>query len=102
MRPVSLSPRAQADVDRILDYLSERAARGVASAYCARFDRLFDQIEAFPNSGSPREQFGKDVRILVEKPYVVFYEVMKDRVVILRVLDGRRRITRKLILGGGD
>jgi len=34
--------------------------------------------------------------MIAERPYVIFYEE-RDIVLILRVLDGRRKITRKLV-----
>jgi plasmid stabilization system protein ParE len=35
--------------------------------------------------------------MLVESPYLVFYEVQEHRLVILRILDGRRRITQRMV-----
>jgi plasmid stabilization system protein ParE len=40
--------------------------------------------------------------MVVEWPYVMLYRPVGEEVVILRVLDGRRRITRKLVRSEGD
>ena len=99
--PVTFYAVAEADVDSIISFLQLNAQRGVAAKYARRFSAAFDQLSAFPHSGSPRPRLGKGVRILVENPYLIVYRVLEDRVLILRVLDGRRRITRRLVSGRG-
>ena len=97
MRPVELSPRAKADIDEILDYLSIHAEFGVAADYGRWFDELLKLLNQFPGGGSPRPKYGRNVRGIVEWPYIFFYEVLPDRVRVLRILDGRRKLTRKLV-----
>ncbi len=97
MRPVELSPRAKADIDEILDYSGMHAERGVAADYGRRFDELLKLLNQFPGGGSLRPKYGRNVRGIVEWPYVLFYEIQPDRVWILRIIDGRRKLTRKLV-----
>lgn len=40
--------------------------------------------------------------MLVEQPYVIFHEQAGEAVLILRILHGRRRITKRLVDESGD
>jgi toxin ParE1/3/4 len=51
----------------------------------------------FPKSGARRPGLGRDARIGVVAPYVVVYDYQQDTVMILRIVDGRRNITRRLV-----
>ncbi len=97
MLPVELSPRAGADIDEILDYLLDNPERGVAADYGRRFGKILEMLELFPGGGSPRRKYGRNVRAIGEWPYIFFYEVRRDRVWILRIIDGHRKLTRKLV-----
>jgi len=60
-------------------------------------DSLFERLAMFPRSGASRTHLGRSIRIGVVTPYVAVYELDNDHVIVLRVLDGRRNITRRLI-----
>ena len=77
--------------------LKTSAGAEVAGRYRRDFDAAFDRLAMFPRSGAPRPQLGRDMRIAVTTPYVVFYDYRQDDVVILRILDGRRKIGRRLV-----
>jgi len=96
---VIVSDVARGDAWRILDYLERAAGTATALRYAIEFDACVDRIAEFPHAGSPRPQYGAGVRIIVIEPYLVFYEVAVsgDEAVMLRVLDGRRDITRDLL-----
>jgi toxin ParE1/3/4 len=51
----------------------------------------------FPRRGGPRPSFGRYARVGVVSPFVVIYDYRSDVVTVLRVLDGRRNITRRLV-----
>lgn len=78
MTPVVVSRRADADVDAMLEHLAALAAPA-------------------PESGARRRSLGPHARIAVVAPYVVVYDYHDNTVVIVRVLDGRRDITRRLV-----
>jgi hypothetical protein len=40
---------------------------------------------------------GRHIRIGVVTPYIVIYELEPDHVMVLPIVDGRRKITRRLI-----
>jgi len=91
------APSAIADTREILSILVETAGRPVAVAYFERFHSTFDRIATFPDSGAPRPGLGAAVRLAVVHPYVVIYRRSREGVEVMRVLHGRRNITRRLI-----
>lgn len=99
MTPVNTLPAADADIDDILGFLERNAGPRVAASYARRFAAVLRQLSEFPKSGAPRGKLGVEVRVLPEYPYVFIYRVEPDRVMVLRVVDGRRRITRRLVEG---
>jgi toxin ParE1/3/4 len=54
-------------------------------------------LAIFPESGARRKSLGAETRIAVLSPYVVVYDYMNATVRIIRVIDGRRNITRQLV-----
>jgi len=77
--------------------LTKEAGANVALRYRSDFDSLFERPVMFPRSGASRPHLGHSIRIGVVTPYVAVYELDEDHVIALRVLDGRRNITRRLI-----
>ena len=57
------------------------AERGVAANYGRRFDERSKLSNQFPGGGSLRPKYGRNIRGVVEWPYVLFYEIQPDRVV---------------------
>jgi toxin ParE1/3/4 len=95
---LDFAPSAIADTREILLVLAEKAGRPVAVAYFERFSATFERIATFPDSGAPRLSLGDAVRLAVVHPYVVIYRRSRDGAQIMRVLHGRRNITRRLLL----
>lgn len=97
MARLTVSPQAEHDVAKIIDLLTREAGVDVADRYRQGFDDLFARFARFPESGAPRARLGRHIRIGVVSPYVVIYELALDHVMVLRIVDGRRRITRSLV-----
>lgn len=97
MTPVVVSPRADADVAAMLEHLADLAGPAVARRYNQELDAVFERLAMFPASGARRRSLGSYARIAVIAPYVVVYDYQDNMVVIVRVLDGRRDITRRLV-----
>ncbi|MBI2737615.1 MAG: type II toxin-antitoxin system RelE/ParE family toxin [Rhodospirillales bacterium] len=97
MTPVVVSPRADADVDDMLEHLAEVAGPAVARRYSQQLDAIFERLAMFPASGARRRSLGPHTRVAVAPPYVVVYDYQGSTVVIVRVLDGRRNITHRLV-----
>lgn len=96
---VIIAPAAAGDTLDILTFLSEQAGRRTASKYAHLFERLYDRLEDFPASGAPRPALGSNVRIGIVRPYIVIYRhaVGSDTATVLRIVHGRRDITRALL-----
>lgn len=52
----------------------------------------FANLTRFPFIGRERSTLGAGVRSLVAGTQVIFYTVEKERIIVVRVLDGRRDI----------
>lgn len=78
-----------------------KAGANVADRYDAALDRLYERLTDYPKSGALRPPLGMHIRICVVSPYVVIYEHIEadDTVVIMRIVHGRRKITRKFLRG---
>lgn len=87
---VRYSPRAIRDLAGIADYLVERSPRG-AQSVDHRIRKTVDLIAAYPGSGRTLEQ-RRGVRVMPvgRYPYLVFYAVGEDEIVILHVRHGAR------------
>ncbi len=88
-----LSPEAASELDDIWYYVAAEGG-GVAAA-----DRVVDAITgrflviaSHPHIGRRRDDLRAGLRSFVVKPYVIFYRISADSVLILRVLHGRRDI----------
>lgn len=87
---VRFSPRATQDIIHIADYLAERnptAARAVDAA----IRRAVDLLGEFSGSGRALTQ-RLNVRVmpLARYPYLVFYTVAADEVLVLHIRHGAR------------
>jgi toxin ParE1/3/4 len=88
---IFVSDQADADLLQIYRYVAERNP-AAAEAIIRRIDRTFENLMRFPFIGRDRASLARGIRSIVANNYVVFYAVERDRVTIVRVLDGRRDI----------
>ena len=101
MARLVVSTVAQADTAAILRDLAKKAGRDVAADYAASLEPVYDRLAVHPDSGAPRQAYGRHVRIGLVWPYVVAYRHVpnSDLVGVIRVVHGSRHITRKLLAG---
>lgn len=97
MARVVVTDQAKSDIRRILSDLADRAGYRVAERYASEFKAAYRRLNSFPDSGSPRPALGLNTRIVLVLPYIVFYESRADTVTVLRVMHGKRNITRDVI-----
>jgi len=97
MAQVVVTGPADADVAAIVAYLAARAGRQVAARYFAAFDAVYARLADFPDLGPSRPALGMNARVVLVHPFVVIYDHADDTVTVLRVLHGRRNITRELL-----
>jgi toxin ParE1/3/4 len=98
MAGLIVSAQAELDPAAIVAMLTDKVGAGVATRYRRDFEDLFERLAMFPKSGARRPGLGRDARIGVVAPYVVVYDYQRDTVMNLRIIDGRRNITRRLVL----
>ncbi|HAH11604.1 MAG TPA: hypothetical protein DCL54_10895 [Alphaproteobacteria bacterium] len=99
MAEVEVTEPAIADIAAILEHLEARAGRTIADRYTQGFIDAYDRLAQFPEQGAPRPRLGMDVRLLMVPPYNLLYRYdgNLDLVRVLRVLHGRRKISRKMV-----
>jgi toxin ParE1/3/4 len=104
MARLALSTQAYLDVEGILTDLTAKAGRLIATKYDGLFERLYARLVEHPSSGAPRPVLGENIRIAVVAPFIVIYEYDQetDAVTVLRVVDGRRRISGRLLARSED
>ncbi|HWK94292.1 MAG TPA: type II toxin-antitoxin system RelE/ParE family toxin [Pseudolabrys sp.] len=87
---VRFSPSATDDIIQIADYLIERrpaAARAVETAIRNSIGLLAE----FPGSGRGMiERPGVRIMPIVRYPYLIYYEIGQNELVVLRILHGAR------------
>lgn len=85
------SPRAIGDLAEIADYLTVRSPQGALSVEDG-IRKTIDVIAAFPRAGRALAQ-RPHVRVmpLGRYPYLLFYTVREDAIVILHIRHARRQ-----------
>jgi toxin ParE1/3/4 len=83
------TPVAEADLGRILDYISETRPQTAVSVVRRIRDKC-ELIASHPEIGQRRPEFAGDYRSFPIQRWVVFYRIREDSVEIHRVLDGSR------------
>jgi toxin ParE1/3/4 len=99
MLPLRFAPAAARDLQKISDDISAAAGERVASSFLARMRRSIDGLAHSPRMGRLRPGFGPGVRSWAFSPYVAFYRENASNVEIIRIVHGRRRLTRRLVRG---
>jgi len=91
---VVIDVAAERDLDEIATYIAENDSIERALLVSANIERAISQLSAFPNRGPhPRELLEHGVRNFREihyKPYRIIYRVVRDKVVVVLIADGRR------------
>lgn len=99
MARVVIAEPADADSAEIISSLTAKAGALVADRCEADFDALYQRLATFPEIGSLRPKLGWFIRIGLVSPYVVVYRHVPDDdfIAVIRILHGRRRITRRTL-----
>lgn len=91
MKRYLISPEASADLDSIWDYIAERASADIASGFIWKFYEAFASIASSPRAGVNMPDLPPgDVRKLPMGNYLIYYRSLPGKVVIARVLSGKR------------
>lgn|SRR3569623_204067 len=98
-RIVFLSPRAEADLDRIALWIAEQGAPVTALGYVGRIRRFLASLDEIPERGMDYQRVRPGLRILsFERRIVIAIVVRETRVEVQRVFSGGQNWKRALRL----
>ena len=92
---VVFSAHAEKDLTDILDDLAEKNL-AAATSLNAQFTQRLDQLMRLPEMGRPRSGIYEGLRGLLVSPYVLFYRLDADKIVVVRILHERRDLRQTL------
>jgi toxin ParE1/3/4 len=91
---IFLSEAAYYDIDSMFSFISQDN-KNAAERLRTRLYEAIKQLAEFPEKGAvlPEEDApgaARGYRRIVENPYIIFYRVLEDKIIIARVLHGRQ------------
>lgn len=97
---VKYAPAAVDDMDEVFSYISQQNLAAAENLLNKLSDQI-SQLGEFPHMGSvlAEDEFvliQRGYRFIVVQPYLVFYRILGDNVIIHRILHGRRDYLREL------
>jgi toxin ParE1/3/4 len=85
---VFISERAKEDLLQIFSYVAERN-QFAADSFIEAIDDKFEQLSRFPFIGRERTSLAQGLRSVVVRTHLIFCAVERERISIVRVIDGR-------------
>lgn len=97
---IKYTPAAVDDMDEIFSFISQDNV-SVAENLLEKLNDQIGKLSEFPNMGSvlSDEEYTlvqRRYRFIIVHPYLVFYRIMDNSVIIHRILHGRRDYLREL------
>ena len=96
MTRVRFSGPAKSDLSDIANFLENEAGARVARTVLQRIRRHVRTLERDAHRYRERSELGVGRRAVLIGPYIAFYRIDGDTVLILRILHNARNITPKL------
>lgn len=96
MKQLELSAKAAADIDDILDYTYARFGAAQAESHYDSLRRCFQMLRENPAIGRLRTAVQPPLRSHHHRKHIVFYDILEDHILIVRVLHERMDIERHL------
>lgn len=93
MYSIRYSALAKADLAEIADYLEREAGPKIARGVIRRIRRQIRMLERDANRYRERAELGPGRRALLIGPWIAFYRVETNLVLVQRVLHSARNIT---------
>lgn len=91
MKCYVVSPEARGDLDRIWDYIAERAGIDTAEEFIWRFYESFCSLASSPAAGVVVRDFPDgEMRKFPMGNYLIYYRAVRAKILIVRVLHGKR------------
>jgi len=88
---IVISDKARDDLRRIYGYLAIRNPQA-ADLLMREIDDRFKNLSRFPFIGRERSSLAPGLRSVLVGTHLIFYLVEPDRIVVVRVIDGRMDI----------
>lgn len=92
LRRLRLTPEAEDDLREILQYTQETWGLRQRDTYRAMVKRTFRHLARFPGLGRLRDELSPNLRSYPLGQHLIFYEVVADGLIILRILHSGRDI----------
>ena len=83
-------PRARRELFAIFEYIAHHDF-GAAEGIAAEIDQSAQRLKTFPQLGKPSRDVNVRLLQVPNRPYLLPYQVKRDRVEILAVLDERMK-----------
>jgi toxin ParE1/3/4 len=97
MGELRFSPAAAKDLEKMAEDITAAAGARVALDFIARLRKSLETLADQPAAGRRRTGLGAGVRSWAIWPYAAFYRPSGSVAEIIRIVHGRRRITRRLL-----
>jgi toxin ParE1/3/4 len=102
MASVRYAPAALLDLEKITNDIVANNGKLVAQKFLTKTKSSFGLLAEYPFVGRKRSRLGLNLLSWPVPPYIVLYTPVDGGVKIVRVIYGRRRLTRKLVEGEGQ
>jgi toxin ParE1/3/4 len=86
-----ISPSASRDLEQISEYFLSRNV-DAGEKLLQKFQAKCRYLVSFPNIGRPYDYLKTGLRGLPLEGYIILYEIIEDKVTILRVVSGYRNL----------
>ena len=86
-----LRPEAERDLEAVWDHVADDDP-GAADSLIDRLIAAMDRLIALPQMGRERPELGAGIRALSVGQYIIFYRLDGDRLLVARVIHGKRDI----------
>lgn len=99
-KEIKYTPAAVDDLDEIFSYISNDNVFAAENFLLTLYSNI-GQLAEFPNLGSVLSEekytiIQRGYRFIVVHPYLIFYRILEDSIVVHRILHGRRDYLREL------
>jgi len=93
MRRIARTTEAKEDLVDIWLYI-QRRNRLQADRFIEKIEDKLELIVGFPGIGQRRDEFGPDLRSFPVGDYLIFYQPLRDGILVVRVLHGAQNLHR--------
>ena len=97
MIPLRLSPRAEADLEEIGDFIA-RDNPSRAATFVDQLRTAIDRIAQNPEAYVARDNLMPGIRMAVHRQYLILFRILPAEIRVERILHGARNLPR--IFGG--